>query len=89
MGGYAGFSDKVNNHYLRIFGSGFSAFGLLRRHQFFAAAGQQRRELQQLANHRRSLGQQMGQIGMQMAQLQHEHSADAPKSVRTTSSTSW
>jgi type IV secretion system protein VirB10 len=23
MGGYAGFNDKVNNHYLRIFGSAF------------------------------------------------------------------
>jgi len=63
MGGYAGFNDKVNNHYLRIFGSGvlLSVF----------SAGIQISQ-PHINDYSRiiagSLGQQMGQIGMQMAQ---------------------
>ncbi|EAZ7956795.1 conjugal transfer protein TrbI [Morganella morganii subsp. morganii] len=68
MGGYAGFNDKVNNHYLRIFGSGlllsvFSAGIQLSQPQ--ASNGENYSSSQIIAG---SLGQQMGQIGMQMAQ---------------------
>ncbi|ENG9282495.1 conjugal transfer protein TrbI [Salmonella enterica] len=68
MGGYAGFNDKVNNHYARIFGSGlllsvFSAGIQLSQPQ--ASNGENYSSSQIIAG---SLGQQMGQIGMQMAQ---------------------
>ncbi|OKP00806.1 TrbI/VirB10 family protein [Xenorhabdus eapokensis] len=68
QGGYAGFYDKVNNHYLRIFGSGlllslFSAGIQLSQPQ--AKHGENYSSSQIIAG---SLGQQMGQIGMQMAQ---------------------
>ncbi|EDI0067031.1 conjugal transfer protein TrbI, partial [Salmonella enterica subsp. enterica serovar Enteritidis] len=68
VGGYAGFNDKVNNHYLRIFGSGlllsvFSAGIQLSQPQ--ASNGENYSSSQIIAG---SLGQQMGQIGMQMAQ---------------------
>lgn len=68
MGGYAGFRDKVNNHYGRIMGSGlllsvFSAGIQLSQPQ--ASNGENYSSSQIIAG---SLGQQMGQIGMQMAQ---------------------
>ena len=68
VGGYAGFNDEVNNHYLRIFGSGlllsvFSAGIQLSQPQ--ASNGENYSSSQIIAG---SLGQQMGQIGMQMAQ---------------------
>ncbi|EGJ4291102.1 conjugal transfer protein TrbI [Salmonella enterica] len=68
MGGYAGFNDKVDNHYARIFGSGlllsvFSAGIQLSQPQ--ASNGENYSSSQIIAG---SLGQQMGQIGMQMAQ---------------------
>ncbi|EDI0517733.1 TPA: TrbI/VirB10 family protein [Salmonella enterica subsp. enterica serovar Panama] len=68
MGGYAGFNDKVNNHYARIFGSGlllsvFSAGIQLSQPQ--ASNGENYSSSQIIAG---SLGQQLGQIGMQMAQ---------------------
>ncbi|NIE78358.1 conjugal transfer protein TrbI [Pantoea sp. Ap-967] len=68
MGGYAGFNDLVDNHYLRIFGSGlllsvFSAGIQLSQPQ--ASNGENYSSSQIIAG---SLGQQMGQIGMQMAQ---------------------
>ncbi|EJD3148823.1 conjugal transfer protein TrbI [Salmonella enterica] len=68
QGGYAGFYDKVNNHYFRIFGSGlllsvFSAGIQLSQPQ--ASNGENYSSSQIIAG---SLGQQMGQIGMQMAQ---------------------
>jgi len=68
VGGYAGFYDKVNNHYWRIFGSGlvlsvFSAGIQLSQPQ--ASNGENYSSSQIIAG---SLGQQMGQIGMQMAQ---------------------
>ncbi|HCR3985092.1 TPA: conjugal transfer protein TrbI [Kluyvera ascorbata] len=68
MGGYAGFNDKVDNHYVRIFGSGlllsvFSAGIQLSQPQ--ASNGENYSSSQIIAG---SLGQQMGQIGMQMAQ---------------------
>ncbi|CDG90682.1 TrbI/VirB10 family protein [Xenorhabdus bovienii] len=68
QGGYAGFYDKVNNHYLRIFGNGlllsvFSAGIQLSQPQ--TGKGENPSISQIMAG---SLGQQMGQIGMQMAQ---------------------
>ncbi|MDE9463076.1 conjugal transfer protein TrbI [Xenorhabdus bovienii] len=68
QGGYAGFYDKVNNHYLRIFGNGlllslFSAGIQLSQPQ--AGKGENPSSSQIMAG---SLGQQMGQLGMQMAQ---------------------
>lgn len=68
MGGYAGFYDNVNNHYLRIFGNGlllsvFSAGIQLSQPQ--ASNGENYNSSQIIAG---SLGQQMGQLGMQMAQ---------------------
>ncbi|EBS6671142.1 conjugal transfer protein TrbI, partial [Salmonella enterica subsp. enterica serovar Mbandaka] len=68
VGGYAGFNDLVNNHYARIFGSGlllsvFSAGIQLSQPQ--ASNGENYSSSQIIAG---SLGQQMGQIGMQMAQ---------------------
>lgn len=68
MGGYAGFNDQVDNHYMRIFGSGlllsvFSAGIQLSQPQ--ASNGENYSSSQIIAG---SLGQQMGQIGMQMAQ---------------------
>lgn len=76
MGGYAGFNDKVDNHYVRIFGSGlllsvFSAGIQL------AAAGEQWRELQQLANHRRFVGSADGPNWYADGAEEHEYSADA------------
>ena len=67
-GGYAGFHDKVNNHYVRIFGHGlllslFSAGIQLSQPQ--AQNGENYSSSQIIAG---SLGQQMGQLGMQMAQ---------------------
>lgn len=68
VGGYAGFNDKVNNHYLRIFSSGlmlsvFSAGIQLSQPQ--ASNGENYSSSQIIAG---SIGQQMGEIGMQMAQ---------------------
>ena len=68
QGGYAGFYDQVNNHYLKIFGAGamlsiFSAGIQLSQPQ--ASNSQNVSSSQTIAG---SLGQQMGQIGMQMAQ---------------------
>lgn len=68
MGGYAGFKDQVNNHYARIFGSGlllsvFSAGIQLSQPQ--ASNGENTNSSQIIAA---SIGQQMGQLGMQMAQ---------------------
>lgn len=68
MGGYAGFYDQVNNHYLKIFGAGallsiFSAGIQLSQPQ--ASNGENYSAQQTIAG---SIGQQMGQIGMQMAQ---------------------
>lgn len=68
VAGYAGFNDKVNNHYWRIFGNGlllsvFSAGIQLSQPQ--AVNGQNLDSAQIAAA---SLGQQMGQLGMQMAQ---------------------
>lgn len=66
--GYAGFSDQVNNHYARIFGSGLllSVFSAgLQLSQPQASNGQNVNSSQVIAG---SVGQQMGQIGMQIAQ---------------------
>lgn len=68
VGGYAGFNDKVNNHYWRIFGNGlllsvFSAGIQLSQPQ--ASNGENYNNSQIIAG---ALGQQMGQLGMQMAQ---------------------
>lgn len=68
VGGYAGFNDKVNNHYWRIFGNGlllsvFSAGIQLSQPQ--ASNGENYNSSQIIAG---ALGQQMGQLGMQMAQ---------------------
>lgn len=68
QGGYAGFDDQVNNHYLKIFGAGamlsiFSAGIQLSQPQ--ASNGENYSSQQTIAG---ALGQQMGQIGMQMAQ---------------------
>lgn len=68
QGGYAGFYDQVNNHYLKIFGAGavlsiFSAGIQLSQPQ--ASNGENYSAQQTIAG---ALGQQMGQIGMQMAQ---------------------
>ena len=68
QGGYAGFHDKVNNHYFRIFGHGlllslFSAGIQLSQPQ--AQNGENYSSSQIIAG---SLGQQMGQLGMQIAQ---------------------
>ncbi|WP_285538239.1 TrbI/VirB10 family protein [Brucella sp. NBRC 12950] len=68
MGGYAGFNDKVNNHYMRIFSSGLllSAFSAgIQLSQPQARHGDNISASQIIAG---SLGQQLGQIGMQMAQ---------------------
>lgn len=66
--GYGGFSDQVNNHLGRIFGYGlllstFSAGVQLSQPQ--ATNGENLSSSQIIAG---SLGQQMGQLGMQMAQ---------------------
>lgn len=66
--GYAGFYDEVDNHYLRIFGgavamSVFSSGVQLSQPQ--AVAGQNQTAGQTIAA---SLGQQLGQVGMAMAQ---------------------
>jgi len=66
--GYAGFYDQVNNHYLKIFGAGavmslFSAGIQLSQPQ--ATNGQNVGNAQTIAA---AIGQQMGQLGMQMAQ---------------------
>lgn len=68
MSGYAGFYDKVNNHYLKIFGAGavmsiFSAGIQLSQPQ--ATNGQNVGNAQTIAA---AIGQQMGQLGMQLAQ---------------------
>ena len=68
QGGYAGFYDQVNNHYLKIFGAGamlsiFSAGIQLSQPQ--ASGNENTNSSQIIAG---SLGQQMGQIGMQIAQ---------------------
>lgn len=68
QGGYAGFYDQVNNHYLKIFGAGamlsiFSAGIQLSQPQ---ASGDENTNSSQIIAG--ALGQQMGQIGMQMAQ---------------------
>lgn len=68
VGGYAGFKDKVNNHYVRIFGHGillsvFSAGIQLSQPQ--ASNGENYNNSQVISG---ALGQQMGQLGMQMAQ---------------------
>jgi type IV secretion system protein VirB10 len=68
QGGYAGFYDQVNNHYLKIFGAGamlsiFSAGIQLSQPQ---ASGEENTNSSQIIAG--ALGQQMGQIGMQMAQ---------------------
>lgn len=68
QGGYAGFYDQVNNHYLKIFGAGavlsiFSAGIQLSQPQ--ASNGENYSAQQTISG---ALGQQMGQIGMQMAQ---------------------
>nr|EKT9735298.1 conjugal transfer protein TrbI [Proteus mirabilis] len=68
VAGYAGFNDKVNNHYWRIFGNGlllsvFSAGIQLSQPQ--ASNGENYSSSQIIAG---SIGQQMGQLGMQMAQ---------------------
>jgi len=68
VSGYAGFSDRVNNHYGRIFGNGlllsvFSAGIQLSQPQ--ASNGQNYNNSQVVAG---AIGQQMGQLGMQMAQ---------------------
>ena len=68
MGGYAGFSDKVNNHYARIFGSGLLLSVLsagVQLSQPQASNGENYSSSQIIAG---SLGQQMAQIGGQMAQ---------------------
>ncbi len=68
MGGYAGFNDKVKNHYLRIFGSGLllSAFSAgIQLSQPQASNGDNVSASQTMAA---ALGQQMGMLGMQMAQ---------------------
>lgn len=68
QGGYAGFNDQVNNHYLRIFGTAlmmslFSAGIQLSQPQ--ATNGQNYSSQQIVAS---SLGLQLGQLGMQLAQ---------------------
>lgn len=68
QGGYAGFTDQVNNHYLKIFGAGavlsiFSAGIQLSQPQ--ASNGENYSAQQTISG---AIGQQMGQIGMQMAQ---------------------
>jgi len=68
MGGYAGFNDKVNNHYWRTFGNGLllSAFSAaIQLSQPQASNGDNYSSSQIIAG---SLGQQMGELGMQMAQ---------------------
>jgi type IV secretion system protein VirB10 len=67
-GGYAGLSDEVNNHYLRLFGSAlmmslFSAGVQLSQPQ--ASNGQNYSSSQIVAG---ALGQQLGQAGMAMIQ---------------------
>lgn len=67
-GGYAGFEDQVNNHYGRIFGSAillsvFSAGIQLSQPQ--AQNGENYNSSQIIAG---ALGQQLGQLGMQLAQ---------------------
>lgn len=68
QGGYAGFYDQVNNHYLKIYGAGamlsiFSAGIQLSQPQ---ASGDENTNSSQIIAG--ALGQQMGQIGMQTAQ---------------------
>lgn len=68
MSGLAGFYDQVNNHYARIFGTGlvltvFSAGVQLSQPQ--ASNGENYSASQTIAG---SLGQQMGQVGAQLAQ---------------------
>lgn len=68
MSGLAGFYDQVDNHYARIFGTGlvltlFSAGVQLSQPQ--ASNGENYSSSQIIAG---SLGQQMGQVGSQMAQ---------------------
>ncbi|WP_229180088.1 TrbI/VirB10 family protein [Bradyrhizobium ivorense] len=65
--GYAGFNDKVNNHYWRIFGNGlmlslFSAGVQLSQPQ--SNGSQNGYDSQQIIAG--ALGQQMGQLGMEM-----------------------
>jgi type IV secretion system protein VirB10 len=67
QGGYAGFNDKVNNHYARAFGSAllislFSAGLQLSQPQ--ATNGENYSSTQIIAA---SVGQQMGELGMEMA----------------------
>lgn len=68
VGGYAGFHDKVNNHYMRIFGnalllSAFSAGVQLSQPQ--ASKGENVSASQTITG---ALGQQLGELGIQMAQ---------------------
>jgi len=68
MGGYAGFHDKVNNHYMRIFGnalmlSAFSAGVQLSQPQ--ASKGENVTASQTITG---ALGQQLGELGIQTAQ---------------------
>jgi len=68
VSGYAGFNDKVNNHYGRIFGNAlllsiFSSAIQLSQPQNNSDGNYSSQEI--IAG---SLGQQMGQLGMQMAQ---------------------
>ncbi|EGJ6041347.1 TPA: TrbI/VirB10 family protein [Escherichia coli] len=67
MGGYAGFNDKVNNHYFRIFGHGlllsmFSAGIQLSMPQKNTGDGYDAQQIMAA-----ELGRQMGQLGMEMA----------------------
>ncbi|MEX8140007.1 TrbI/VirB10 family protein [Acinetobacter baumannii] len=68
MGGYAGYKDKVNNHYVKLFGSALflSAFSAgVQLSQPQATNGENYNSSQIIAG---ALGQQLGQLGMSMAQ---------------------
>lgn len=66
--GYAGFSDKVNNHYGKLFGSAIflSAFSAgVQLSQPQASNGENYSAAQTISG---ALGQQLGQLGMKMAE---------------------
>jgi type IV secretion system protein VirB10 len=66
--GYAGFKDKVNNHYLRLFGSAFLMSGVtagitLSQDTASANSGNRQRASDALSE---ALGQQLGQVAAQL-----------------------
>ncbi len=68
MGGYSWFNDKVNNHYLCIFGSGLLLSAFSAGIQLSQPQASNRDNLSASQTMAAALGQQMSMLGMQMAQ---------------------